>query len=291
MRASNASARRHGAAPAGRMNRFHSLRRATLQILVTRRCQRLVSAASCILVARPDPVSMKSAPVPSRILVPKENQPSSSPWLASSRCHNRSHFASSEEIAPGGGLPVAAPRLASPMPRASPTMYRPALSSIAVAACLRRRTADGNVSPSRAARWPLSSSAAWHFFTQRPTRLARSPPCSPGPKLGSQRPVLSIRSDSLPSHKKTSERRPRPHSFDAGAAWACLPRGDADGYFAHGMSVIQYSPRSSLACLVRFHQRRCVSPHRDPSMLDAIARPESPRVAAARESSRRQLPR
>ena len=55
--------------------------------------------------------------------------------------------------------------------------------------------------------------------------------------------LVYILSDSLPfTDKKTGEPTPSTtHSFDAGAAWACLAlQASLMGYHAHGMSGIQY---------------------------------------------------
>ena len=68
--------------------------------------------------------------------------------------------------------------------------------------------------------------------------------------------LVYILSDSLPfADKKSGEPQPSTtHSFDAGAAWACLAlQASLMGYLAHGMSGIQYElARSELRIPERF---------------------------------------
>ena len=86
--------------------------------------------------------------------------------------------------------------------------------------------------------------------------------------------LVYIVSDTLPFTDKTTG-QPTPsttHSFDAGAAWACLALQAArSGYFAHGMSGIQYElARAELALPERFHLNAACVIGRigDPAMLD-----------------------
>jgi len=86
--------------------------------------------------------------------------------------------------------------------------------------------------------------------------------------------LVYILSDSLPfSDKKTGEPQPSTtHSFDAGAAWACLAlQASLMGYFAHGMSGIQYElARSELRIPERFALNAACAIGRigDPAQLD-----------------------
>ena len=83
-----------------------------------------------------------------------------------------------------------------------------------------------------------------------------------------------IVSDSLPfTDKTTGEPAPSTtHSFDAGAAWACLAlQATRMGYFAHGMSGIQHDlARIELGLPERFHLNAACVIGRigDPAILD-----------------------
>jgi nitroreductase len=86
--------------------------------------------------------------------------------------------------------------------------------------------------------------------------------------------LIYIVSDSLPFTDKAT-REPAPsttHGFDAGAAWACLAlQATRMGYFAHGMSGIQYElARIELGLPERFHLNAACVIGRigDPFMLD-----------------------
>jgi hypothetical protein len=86
--------------------------------------------------------------------------------------------------------------------------------------------------------------------------------------------LVYIVSDRLPfTDKKTGEPAPSTtHSFDAGAAWACLAlQATRMGYFAHGMSGIQHElARAELGLPERFHLNAACVIGRigDPAMLD-----------------------
>lgn len=86
--------------------------------------------------------------------------------------------------------------------------------------------------------------------------------------------LVYILSDTLPfTDKKTGEPQPSTtHSFDAGAAWACLALQAAHiGYLAHGMSGIQYElARSELRVPERFALNAACAIGRvgDPAQLD-----------------------
>jgi nitroreductase len=86
--------------------------------------------------------------------------------------------------------------------------------------------------------------------------------------------LVYILSDSLPfTDKKTGEPQPSTtHSFDAGAAWACLAlQASLMGYLAHGMSGIQYElARSELRIPERFALNAACAIGRigDPARLD-----------------------
>jgi len=86
--------------------------------------------------------------------------------------------------------------------------------------------------------------------------------------------LVYIVSDSLPfTDKKTGEPAPSmTHSFDAGAAWACLAlQATRMGYHAHGMSGIQYdAAREALGLPERYHLNAACVIGRigDPAMLD-----------------------
>ena len=85
--------------------------------------------------------------------------------------------------------------------------------------------------------------------------------------------LVYIVSDSLPfTDKATGEPAPSTtHSFDAGAAWACLAlQATRMGYFAHGMSGIQHElARAELGLPERFHLNAAFVIGRigDPAML------------------------
>jgi len=86
--------------------------------------------------------------------------------------------------------------------------------------------------------------------------------------------LVYILSDTLPfTDRKTGEpRSSTTHSFDAGAAWACLALQAARmGYLAHGMSGIQYElARSELRIPERFELEAACAIGRigDPAQLD-----------------------
>ena len=86
--------------------------------------------------------------------------------------------------------------------------------------------------------------------------------------------LVYILSDSLPfTDRKTGEPQPSTtHSFDAGAAWACLAlQASLMGYLAHGMSGIQYElARSELRVPDRFTLNAACAIGRlgDPAQLD-----------------------
>ena len=86
--------------------------------------------------------------------------------------------------------------------------------------------------------------------------------------------LVYILSDTLPfTDRKTGEpRSSTTHSFDAGAAWACLALQAARmGYLAHGMSGIQYElARSELRISERFELEAACAIGRigDPAQLD-----------------------
>jgi nitroreductase len=86
--------------------------------------------------------------------------------------------------------------------------------------------------------------------------------------------LVYILSDTLPfTDKKTGEpRASTTHSFDAGAAWACLALQAARmGYLAHGMSGIQYElARLELRIPARFALNAACAIGRigDPAQLD-----------------------
>jgi nitroreductase len=86
--------------------------------------------------------------------------------------------------------------------------------------------------------------------------------------------LVYILSDTLPfTDKRTGEPQPSTtHSFDAGAAWACLAlQATRMGYFAHGMSGIQYElARSELRIPERFALNAACAIGRigDPAQLD-----------------------
>ncbi|MEA3054130.1 MAG: hypothetical protein QOG72_3033 [Sphingomonadales bacterium] len=86
--------------------------------------------------------------------------------------------------------------------------------------------------------------------------------------------LVYILSDSLPfTDRKTGEPQPSStHSFDVGAAWACLAlQATRMGYFAHGMSGIQYAlARSELRIPERFTLNAACAIGRigDPAQLD-----------------------
>jgi nitroreductase len=85
--------------------------------------------------------------------------------------------------------------------------------------------------------------------------------------------LIYILSDSTPSTDK--EGRPQPshsHSFDAGAAWACLAlQATKMGYHAHGMSGVQFDKaREELRVPDRYRVEAAAVVGRigDPAMLD-----------------------
>jgi nitroreductase len=85
--------------------------------------------------------------------------------------------------------------------------------------------------------------------------------------------LIYILSDSTPSANKEGVPQPsHSHSFDAGAAWACLAlQASRMGYHAHGMSGIQYDlARAELAIPERFRlEAACVVGRiGDPAILD-----------------------
>ena len=85
--------------------------------------------------------------------------------------------------------------------------------------------------------------------------------------------LLYILSDSMPMTDKAGEpATSHSHSFDAGAAWACLAlQATRMGYFAHGMSGIQHElARIELGLPERFHLNAACVIGRigDPNMLD-----------------------
>jgi len=86
--------------------------------------------------------------------------------------------------------------------------------------------------------------------------------------------LVYILSDSMPfTDKKTGEPAlSTTHSFDAGAAWACLAlQASRMGYHAHGMSGIQYElARAELAIPERYALNAACVVGRigDPAMLD-----------------------
>jgi nitroreductase len=86
--------------------------------------------------------------------------------------------------------------------------------------------------------------------------------------------LVYILSDSLPfTDRKTGEPRPSTtHSYDSGAAWACLAlQASLMGYQAHGMSGIQYElARSELRIPDRFVLNAACAVGRigDPGQLD-----------------------
>ena len=86
--------------------------------------------------------------------------------------------------------------------------------------------------------------------------------------------LIYILSDTLPfTDKKTGEPAPSTtHSFDAGAAWACLAlQATRLGYHAHGMSGIQYElAREELGIPERYALNAAcvVGKIGDPAMLD-----------------------
>jgi nitroreductase len=86
--------------------------------------------------------------------------------------------------------------------------------------------------------------------------------------------LVYILSDSLPfTDKATGEPAPSTtHSFDAGAAWACLAlQASLMGYHAHGMSGIQYErARAELAIPERYTLNAACAIGRigDPAQLD-----------------------
>ena len=86
--------------------------------------------------------------------------------------------------------------------------------------------------------------------------------------------LVYILSDTLPfTDRKTGEPQPSTtHSFDSGAAWACLAlQASLMGYLAHGMSGIQYEPaRSELRVPERFVLNAACAIGRigDPAQLD-----------------------
>jgi nitroreductase len=86
--------------------------------------------------------------------------------------------------------------------------------------------------------------------------------------------LVYILSDTLPfTDRKTGEPQPSTtHSFDAGAAWACLAlQATKMGYFAHGMSGLQYElARSELRIPERFALNAACAIGRigDPAQLD-----------------------
>lgn len=86
--------------------------------------------------------------------------------------------------------------------------------------------------------------------------------------------LVYVVSDSLPfTDRKTGEPQPSTtHSFDAGAAWACLAlQASLMGYLAHGMSGIQYElARSELRIPERFALNAACAIGRigDPAQLD-----------------------
>lgn len=85
--------------------------------------------------------------------------------------------------------------------------------------------------------------------------------------------LIYILSDSTPSTNKEGVPQPsHSHSFDAGAAWACLAlQASRMGYHAHGMSGIQYElARAELAISERFRlEAACVVGRiGDPAILD-----------------------
>ena len=132
-----------------------------------------------------------------------------------------------------------------------------------------------------AARWAPSAfnSQPWHFlYAKRGDSnwarfLSLLIPWNQG-WAHSASVLVYIVSDSLPfTDRKTGEPAPSTtHSFDAGAAWACLAlQATRMGYFAHGMSGIQYElARAELGLPERFHlDAACVIGRiGDPAMLD-----------------------
>jgi nitroreductase len=86
--------------------------------------------------------------------------------------------------------------------------------------------------------------------------------------------LVYIVSDRLPfTDRKTGEPAPSTtHSFDAGAAWACLAlQATRMGYHAHGMSGIQYDlARAELGLTDRYHLNAACAIGRigDPAQLD-----------------------
>ena len=86
--------------------------------------------------------------------------------------------------------------------------------------------------------------------------------------------LIYILSDTMPfTDRKSGEPAPSTtHSFDAGAAWACLAlQASRMGYHAHGMSGIQYElARAELAIPERYALNAACVVGRigDPAMLD-----------------------
>ena len=132
-----------------------------------------------------------------------------------------------------------------------------------------------------AARWAPSAfnSQPWHFLYARrgdanwARFLSLLIPWNQG-WAHSASVLVYIVSDSLPfTDKTTGEPAPSTtHSFDAGAAWACLAlQATRMGYFAHGMSGIQHElARIELGLPERFHLNAACVIGRigDPAILD-----------------------
>ena len=132
------------------------------------------------------------------------------------------------------------------------------------------RAFDGSQMPEQdlltifeAARWAPSAfnSQPWHFLYARrgdpdwQRFLSLLIPWNQG-WAHSASVLVYIVSDTLPlTDKATGEPAPSTtHSFDTGAAWACLAlQATRMGYFAHGMSGIQYElARAELALPERY---------------------------------------
>lgn len=85
--------------------------------------------------------------------------------------------------------------------------------------------------------------------------------------------LIYILSDSMPITSKTGEPQgSHSHSFDAGAAWACLAlQATSMGYHAHGMSGVEFDrARAELGVPERFRLEAAAVIGRigDPAMLD-----------------------
>lgn len=84
--------------------------------------------------------------------------------------------------------------------------------------------------------------------------------------------LVYILSDTLTESRSGETSVSHSHSFDAGAAWACMAlQASRMGYYAHGMSGVDFDrARSELAVPERFRMEAAVALGRmgDPTMLD-----------------------